>query len=140
MSKANAVDFQFTGVFRFQRRLFVTLEEKVGGPRAVRGLPRELPRAISAEELGTEVLAALDSFRDAGRSITAPEWESMNRELLAAFQVKSVAAFERKKREVTVRRDCKSHSIRLVGPRNEELEISVPTPQLLGLEIQRLLA
>lgn len=139
MSKTDSPEFQFTGVFRFGKRLYITLEEKVGGPRAVRGLPKELPLGISAEALGAEVMAALESFRDAGHSIVASEWERMNAELLAAFQVKSVAIFERRKREVTVRRDLRTHAVRLFGPGKEVVELEMPAPQLLGREIQRLL-
>ena len=122
-----------------KKRLFLSVEEKVGGPRRMILPPRELDPAIDALALGSEVNQALRSFRDAGRHATAEEWEIANAELLRLMGETTVASFEKKKREVTLRRDRQSQEVRLSGPKDELVVLQQPDATRLGDEIRRML-
>jgi hypothetical protein len=132
------LEFRFCGVFRYGKRLFLGYEEGVGGPRRLLLPPRELPSDIGDLALGEAVLAALESYRETGVGVSAPEWERLNRELLALFDAPSVAAFERKKRDVTIRQTLDATEIRLFGPRQEEVALTTPSPAELGAAIRAL--
>ena len=103
---------------------------------------KELPLTIDAESLGKEVLASLADYRIDGRPILADEWDVLNQELLDFFGEKSIGAFERKKKEVTVRRDVASGIITLFPERGEDvLDLeSSEDPTRLGGSIRNHLA
>ena len=131
------MDYQFCGVFVLKERLYLVREEGVGGPRQIAMPLRELPLNLDARRLGEEVLSGLDDYREIGRQ--ASGGEGLNRQLLSFVDEKSVAAFERKKKEVTVRREVMLGDVRLFGPRDEEMEVKDPEPEKLGEIIKNLL-
>lgn len=132
------MEYQFSGVFVFKKRVYVTYEERVGGPRVMLSA-KEMPPPLSAAALGAEVEKALGEFQDKGRVIYADEWETLNQRLLKSFGEKSVSAFERKKKEVTVRRATDTGRVALIGPKDKEIELDHPTVEELGQAIMGLL-
>ena len=127
---------QFCGVFIFKKTLYLNREVGVRGPRRMVTPLKELPLDIDAKSLGEEVFAALDDYRETGQSIAAAEWELLNNELLDFFSEKSVAAFERKKKDVSIRRNIESGEFRILGPRDEEVEAANMDPRQLGATIK----
>ena len=99
--------------------------------------PRELTATVDANHLGAQLLGALDEFRDSASSLRPEEWESLNRQLLDHFGERSIAAFERKKREVTVRREVESGEIHLFSGKGEHL--GTTDPVRLGEIVKELL-
>ena len=141
-SKEQRMEHQFCGVFVLNKNLHVVREEKVGGPRQMRWPLRELPMNIDAESLGKETLAALADYRIDGRPMSRDEGEAFNQRLLDFFGERSIGAFERKKNEVTVRRDVASGAITLFPERGEDvLDLdSSEDPTRLGSSIRKHLA
>ncbi len=80
--------------------------------------PKLLDSDVSRTQLGEEIRSALDDFSYLGRSIPAEEWEALNEQLLEFFGEKTVAAFERKKRNVTVRLEEATGEVQLFGPKS----------------------
>ena len=124
------MDYQFCGVFLLKKKLYMVREEGVGGPRRMVMPLKELPVDIDPNDLAEEVFAALDDYREEARPVTVDELETLNDDLLGFFGERSVAAFERKKKDVTVRRGVKSAEIRLFEANGREL------PSELGLKIK----
>ena len=133
---------QYCGVFAFKGTLYVNREEGVGGPRRMLWPLKVLPMTIDAESLGAELMAALEDYREGGRPILADEWEVLIRRSLDFFGEKSVGAFERKKKGITVRRDVKSGTIALFRSNGKHLLNlqSSDDPSRLGSVIRENLA
>ena len=130
----------FCGVFVFKKRLYISYEEKVGGPRCMLFPPKEFDPGIDATHLGKEVESALSAYVDNGRRIYADEWEELNKQLLDFFGEKSIGAYERKKKEVTVRKETATGHIELFGPKNKEYLLENPDAEQLGLKVKELLS
>lgn len=97
------------------------------GPRALVLPPKSLSPEVSVDLLEREPAAALDEYGDLGRPIYASEWEQRNKTLCEFFGVGDVRELERKKRDVTVRRD-EDGSIHLFQ-KGREIEVGT-----MGLE------
>lgn len=133
------VDFQFCGVFLFSKRLFVSQEEKVGGPRRMLFPPKEVDAGSSLDWLGCEVDYALSSYRNSGRKIHADEWEALNQQLLDYFDERSISRFERKKKEVTIRRCISTGAVVIFDQKGREVDLNRPTSEEIGKTVKNLL-
>lgn len=133
------MDYQFCGVFVVKKRLFVCREEGVGGPRVMVLPPQELDPAVDDATLGAAIEAALQAYRDAGRRMTPSEWEVVNQRLLGLFGETSIATFERKKRDVTVRLESATGRVQLFGPKGREVSLERPGAAELGRAARGLL-
>lgn len=131
--------YRFAGIFRYRGKLFITKERKVGGPRCVVMPPIELAPDAEIEEIGTEVLSALDAFEESSEKITPEQWSRLNKEYMEFVGARSVAAFERAKSEVTIRHDTSTDVYVLFAKSGKEVELQSPTKVQLAENIVRLL-
>ena len=129
----------FCSVYLFKKRLFVRRVENARGPNCAVFPPKELDIAIDADRLAVEIEAALMDYRELGRKIEPEEWAERNKRLLEFFGESSISAFERKKKEVTVRRETATGQVALFGPKDKEVELDNPTGQQLGQVVKDLL-
>lgn len=133
------IEYQFCGVFLHRKRLYLSYEEGVRGPRRMLLPPKELPPDISAEVLGGEILEALGRYREAEQGIEAEEWERLNQELFTLFGERSVATFERNKRGVTARRQVASGEIQLFTKGKHISALTEDDPARLGATVKDIL-
>ena len=133
------MEYEFCALILFRGKLYVGREEKVGGPRRLLLPPKEVPTDSDAITLGNELLAALADYRDAGHPMYADEWQRAERQLLDFFGASSVASFERKKRDVTVRRHVPAREIHLSGATDDWTVVPDEDPLRLGLAAKELL-
>lgn len=97
--------------------------------------PSELDPNVSAESLKEHVCDALEDYESEGPSISASEWDALNQQLLAFFGAKSVAEFERKKKDITVRRNTDTGDIDLFWGDGDSCLMAVD-PDELGITIR----
>jgi len=133
------MEHDFCAVFLHRKRLFLAREEKVGGPRRMILPPRELVLPVDSSNLGDEVLRALADYRNADRSLTPSDWEEGNAKLLELMAEPSVESFERRKRDVTVRRSRDSGEVTLFGPNRRQVSLEAPDVGALGDAVKGLL-
>ena len=95
----------FCSVVRLEDRVYVFSEADADGPRRLKLPPRKLKIDRLDVELGLAIQKALDEYESDGRPIPADEWNELNDRLLELVGEKSVSAYERKKRGLTVRHD-----------------------------------
>ncbi len=134
------MEYQYANVFLFKGTVFVQDCEYVGGPdRGVWPARAELVRPIEPAALGDAALKSLEAYQDRGRVVHADEWEILNQQLLDFFGEKSVSAFERKKKGITVRRDTGAGRVTLIGRKDKEIELDNPNAEELGQAIMGLL-
>ena len=116
------LNFQFCSVFIYEDKLYLAHEKKVNGPRCMIFPPQPLEMLIDPNKLGELVFDALNNYIIEKTTIYAPEWELLNKQLLTYFGSSSIFLFERKKKEVTIRRDVTSGDIELfVGTTSSHL-------------------
>ena len=101
--------------------------------------PIEVDLPVSDLALGHEIESALRSYRESGRSLTPAEWAVENEQLLHLMNEKSVASFERKKKDVAVRRDRESGEIRLFVAKSPPVVLQAPDTANLGEAVRKLL-
>lgn len=134
------MEYQYADVFLFKGTVFVQDCEYVGGPdRGVWPARAEFSGPIEPAALGDAALKSLEAYQDSGRFVYADEWERLNQELLDFFGEKSISAFERKKKGVTLRRHAAAGYVALICKKGKEIEIDNPKAEDLGQEIMRLL-
>ena len=126
-----SVSFQFCSVFKYQGKLYLGHQRDANGPRFLLFPPKTLENSIKAKDLGGLVEEALSAYVQKGDPIYALEWEVLNKQLIDYFSASSVSAFERKKRNVTVRREVKSGLVELYVD-SESIPLGVPTTKFLG--------
>lgn len=114
------MEYQFCGVFLLKKKLYIVRQEEVRGAGRIVMPLKEVRLNIDADALHEELLAALDDYRRDARPVTRNEVEKLNDELLEVVGEKSVAAFERKKKDVTIRREIGSGEIRLFKANGQE--------------------
>lgn len=134
-----AMEYLFCGVFVFKKRLYLEYQEDMGGPGCIVFPPKELDPGIDGSELGQEIESALSAYVDNGRRIYADEKEELNKQLLNFFGEKSIGAYERKKKGMTVRKETATGHIVLFGPKNKEYVLDNPDTEQLGLKVKELL-
>ena len=76
------------------------------GPNTIVWPPKKLHRGLSDEEFAEEIDHALEDYASLGRSLTAEEWKLRSEKALAYFGENSDSAFQRKKKDITIRFDC----------------------------------
>lgn len=130
---------KFCSVVLFNDRLFVTQQERVGGPRRVVFPPLELDPQVSDEVLGQAIETALERYVGQGPKVSPEEWKEDEARLLSFYGAKSSAALHRKGKDVTVRCDVKGDTMHLFGPRDEVVELRRPSTSVLGVEVRKLL-
>jgi hypothetical protein len=130
---------RFCSVYVFSKRLYVSREEGVRGPRRAVFPPTEFARTIDGESLGREIRDALRAYHETGELVEATQWEIFNRQLLDFHGAKSVAAFERGKRGVTIREDVATGEIRFFTPAESKTVLDKPSDSVLGSAVSRLL-
>jgi hypothetical protein len=101
--------------------------------------PSEIPIEVDATSLGATVLEALDAFGVTERVIRAAEMDALQRELLALVGESSVAAFEKRKKEVTIRRDASREITLFPGSNASEVVLKDPGSAELGTAVAGLL-
>ena len=138
--RAAPLEYQFCSVFVVRKKLYLGREEGHAGPRLLLFPPRELPVGISAPQLGGLVHDTLASYVQTGIPISAPQWDVLNREMLDHFGFTRVADFERRKRDVTVRRMVATGEVQLHADNPDQIvKLVSPEAAELGSEIRKLL-
>lgn len=123
----------FCGVFLHHGRLYVCRElDNAGRGRVMVLPPTEIPMDVDAASLGSRILEALDAFGATDHLIRGPEMDGLQRELLATVGESSVAAFEKRKKEVTIRRDASREITLFRGANGTEMTLEAPGPAQLG--------
>lgn len=93
--------------------MYLVREAKANGPRCTVWPPKPLYRGLTTEQFVAEIESALNDYADLGRPIYPQEWEIRTQQLLAFYGEKSVAAFERKKKDLTIRQNISENSYSL---------------------------
>lgn len=137
--KTPTMEYQFCSVFTFKQQLFIRRYENAKGPNCAVFPPEELDTKISVSSLAEEIEAALSDYRDMGRKVHAEEWDQRNRRLLEYFDESSIAAFERKKNEVTVRRETSTGDVVLFASKDRELELRGATVDQISERVMEFL-
>ena len=133
------IEHRFCGVLLIKGCLYLCREVGVGGPRKMVLPPASIPTSISSADLGGFVREALADYTESDQLVYADEWSALDRQLCESFGVRSVAAFERSKRDVSIRETVSDGTILLAGPNDQRLAVSQPDDETLGRSILTLL-
>lgn len=95
----------FCGVFKHKKRMYLVRLADANGPNCIVWPPKPLYRGLTVEQFAAEIDSALSDYTALGRSIYPPEWKERSEKALAYFGEKSNSAFQRKKKDITIRHD-----------------------------------
>mgnify|MGYP001381870552 CR=1 FL=1 len=138
-----ALDHNFCSVFVFKKATYLGVEEYVGGPRRLIMPPKDISVVNDVETLELLIQEALNSYQNNGLKFTAQDWDEVNKEFLEYFEEKSISSYERKVKNVTVRRDNSTQNIDLFGSKNKVVEnvnkgeVAVNVMKMLGKPIKK---
>ena len=95
----------FCGVFKYKKQMYLVRLVDANGPNAIVWPPKPLYRGLTLEQFADEIDRALKDYTALGRSICPQEWKERSEQALAYFGETSDAAFQKKKKDVTIRFD-----------------------------------
>jgi hypothetical protein len=95
----------FCGVFKHKKQMYLVRLADANGPNCIVWPPKPLYRGLAVEQFADEIDRALNDYTSIGRSIYPQEWKERSEQALAYFGEKSDAAFQRKKKDITIRLD-----------------------------------
>jgi hypothetical protein len=105
---------KFCGVFKHKKQMYIVRLANANGPNCIVWPPKPLYRGLTAEEFACEIEDALNDYSSLGRSIYPQEWKERSEQALAYFGEKSDGAFQRKKKDITIRQDKDQNAYVLV--------------------------
>ena len=95
--------YKFCGVFTLKKQMYLVRQANANGPGVTIWPPKPFYSGLTHQQMAFEIKSALNDYFDLGRAIYAPEWEERSKQLLSFFGERTISAFERKKKEITIR-------------------------------------
>jgi hypothetical protein len=96
---------RFCSVIKHKKQMYIERHAYANGPRCTVFPPKPLYRGLTIEQLAEEIDSALNDYSSLRRPIYPQEWKEREDQLLTYFGEKSSAAFQRKKKDITIRYD-----------------------------------
>lgn len=99
------IKYRYCSVYVHKRQMYIQRQLSSMGGDLMDWPPKPLDVGLTQEQLSAEIASALEDYRQISRRVLVPELQEMTKRMLEYFGEKSISAFEKHRRVISIRQD-----------------------------------